>query len=68
MEDILNKGWGHIAIDPEKIKCDAYDFEKWDMVAVNSFHGEYMAGYSWAEFTTGKYVLMEQEQKKKGLF
>ena len=69
VEDILKKGWGHIAIDPEKIKCDAYDFEKWDMVAVNSFHGEYMAGYSWAEFTTGKYVRMEQEQKKqKGIF
>lgn len=64
VEDILTKGWGHIAIDPERIQCDAYDFEKWDMVAVNSFHGEYMAGYSWAEFTTGKYVRMEQEQNR----
>lgn len=34
--DILVKSWGHLAIDPEKIKCDAYDFEKWDMSAVNT--------------------------------
>lgn len=68
-EDILVKSWGRLAIDPDKIKCDAYDFEKWDMAAVNAFHGEYMAGYSWAEFTTGKYVRMEQEQKnRRGFF
>ena len=34
-------------------KSDAYDYEEWDAVAVNSFHGEYMLNYSWAEFTTG---------------
>ena len=55
-EDVIAKSWNHIAIDPEKIKCDAYDFEKMDAVAINSFHGEYMTNYSWAEFTTGKYA------------
>ena len=34
---------------------DAYDFENMDAVAVNSFKGEYMTNYSWAEFTAGKY-------------
>ena len=66
--DILVKRWGHLAVDPQKLKCDAYDFEKWDMTAVNAFHGEYMAGYSWAEFTAGEYVRMEQENRKKGFF
>ena len=63
-EDILIKTWNHLALDITKIKCDAYDYEKWDAVAVNSFHGEYMTNYSWAEFTTGKYVKMEAERSK----
>ena len=55
IEDILIKTWNHLSLDISKIKCDAYDYEKWDAVAVNSFHGEYMLNYSWAEFTTGMY-------------
>lgn len=57
IENILVKTWNHLAIDVKKIKCDAYEFEKGDPVAINSFHGEYMTNYSWAEFTTGRYVL-----------
>lgn len=53
--DLLIKSWNHLAIDTSRIKCDAYDFENMDAVAVNSFKGEYMANYSWAEFTAGKY-------------
>ena len=70
IEDILIKTWKHLALDTTKVKCDAYDFEKWDASAVNAFHGEYMAGYSWAEFSTGRYTQMEQEkfQQKKGFF
>ena len=34
----------------------AYDFEKGDISAINSFHGEYLSNYSWAEYTTGKYA------------
>ena len=59
IEDVLVKTWNHLAIDISKIKCDAYDYEKGDMAAINSFHGEYMSNYSWAEFTTGRYVQME---------
>lgn len=62
--DILVRSWGHLSVDITKFQCDAYDFEKWDAVAVNSFHGEYMANYSWAEFTTGKYSMIEQHKIK----
>ena len=62
--DILVRSWGHLSVDITKFQCDAYDFEKWDAVAVNSFHGEYMANYSWAEFTTGKYSMIEQQKIK----
>jgi ATP-dependent helicase/nuclease subunit A len=50
-------------VDPEKIKCDAYDYEKGIVSAVNSFRGEYMVNYSWAEFKTGTYVAMEQKRQ-----
>ena len=53
IDSILIKTWNNLALDINKVKCDAYDFEKGDVVAINSFHGEYMANYSWAEFTTG---------------
>ncbi len=53
--ELLIKSWNHLAIDISRIKCDAYDFENMDAVAVNSFKGEYMTNYSWAEFTAGKY-------------
>ncbi|MGN1416952.1 MAG: response regulator [Oscillospiraceae bacterium] len=58
IEDVLIKSWNHLAIDTEKIKCDAYDFENMNMAAINSFKGEYMTNYSWAEFTAGKYMQM----------
>ena len=63
IEDILVKSWNHLALDVSKIRCDAYDYEHWDAVAVNSFHGEYMVNYSWAEFTAGKYTEMENAVK-----
>ena len=63
IEDILIKTWNHLAIDINKIKCDAYDYENLNAAAVNSFKGEYMANYSWAEFTTGKYTRMKEETK-----
>ena len=62
-EDILIKTRNHLSLNPEKIKCDAYDYEKGVMSAVNSFRGEYMVNYSWAEFKTGTYVTMEHSRK-----
>lgn len=62
-EDILIKSRNHLSVNPEKIRCDAYDYEKGIMSAVNSFRGEYMVNYSWAEFKTGVYVSMEQDQR-----
>lgn len=62
IDDVLIKTWNHLAIDVSKIKCDAYDYENGDATAVNSFHGEYMANYSWAEFTTGR--LFQAELKR----
>lgn len=51
--DLYVKTWNHLALDVSKIQCDAYDFMKGDPLAVNSYNGEYMANYSWAEFSKG---------------
>ena len=64
IESILIKTWNNLALDVSKVKCDAYDFEKGDLFAINSFHGEYMANYSWAEFTTGYYVMLNERMNK----
>ncbi len=48
-------------IDKTQIKCDAYEYEQGDLVAINSFRGEYLTNYSWAEFTTAKYAQMKQD-------
>lgn len=61
-EDILIKTRNHLSVNPEKIKCDAYDYEKGVNSAINSFRGEYMVNYSWAEYKTGSYVSMERER------
>ena len=53
--DVLIKTWNHLAIDRQKILCDAYDFEQGDKTAIQAFRGEYMFNYSWAETTAGKY-------------
>ncbi|MBR3125698.1 MAG: response regulator [Mogibacterium sp.] len=51
--DVIVKNWNLWGVDTAKISCDYYDFLKRDSGAINSFRGEYMAQYSWAEMTIG---------------
>ena len=41
----------YYAVNTELVKCDYYDYLKGDILAVNSYQGEYMSQYSWAELT-----------------
>lgn len=50
-ESVLIKEKNALAIAPELVVCDYYDFTRQIPYAVNSYHGQYMAQYSWAEFT-----------------
>lgn len=54
--DVLVKNWNIWGVDTSKISCDYYDFLKGDSGAVNSFRGEYMSQYSWAEMTIGNLI------------
>jgi two-component SAPR family response regulator len=51
--DIIIKRYNSIAIMPGKILCESYGFLKGDPECINSYSGQYMAQYSWAEVTAG---------------
>lgn len=51
VEDILIRSRNHTAIDTTKVLCDVYEFYDGKATALNLYQGEYMANYSWAEFT-----------------
>lgn len=50
-EDLLIKKRGLLAIVPNKISCDYYEWKKGNPTVINQFQGEYMSQYSWAEVT-----------------
>ena len=53
VRDLLVKNFNYYAIDPEKLRCDYYEYmNSKDKTAVEvPFCGEYMSQYSWAEDT-----------------
>ena len=51
--DLFNKSRGYISVKTDLIDCDYYSFMNGDSDAINEYSGEYMAQYSWAEFTVG---------------
>jgi len=51
IEHILLKHFNSLAIDPARLDCDSYRFIEGDPVAVNSYRGDYLTCYSWAEFS-----------------
>ena len=61
--DLILKNRQGILVNTTKVDCDYYRFLEGDVRAINSFTGQYMSAYSWAEFTTG--YLENQVQKIK---
>lgn len=53
VSDLIVRERGSVAIKPDNISCDYYDFIDGDKIAAKSFMGEYMAQYDWAEYTVG---------------
>lgn len=54
-KDIVENQWGKLGIIPDMIDCDFYDWKKGIPAALNAYRGEYMAQYSWGEFTMGTF-------------
>jgi two-component SAPR family response regulator len=63
IEDVVVKKWNYLAVDISKVECDYYKFLEGDAVAVNSYMGEYMSNYSWAEMTTAS--LLEDKMAQR---
>ena len=61
-EGLLLHRRNQLAILPEGLDCDYYRMLDGDMEAVNSFRGEYMAQYSWAELTKGNLYFRTADQ------
>lgn len=53
-EDVFFAGRNRYAVIPDRLECDYYRFLQRDAVAVNSYRGEYMKQYSWAEFSLSR--------------
>lgn len=62
IRDIVIKKWNYLAVDPIKVVCDYYEFLQGNLGAINTYMGEYMCQYSWAETTT---AALENKIKKE---
>ncbi len=54
-EDIINKTYNSISVNCDLIDCDYFRFFDLDSGAVNSYNGEYMEQYYWADFMFESY-------------
>ena len=63
VKDLILKNRQGILLNTRIVDCDYYRFLEGDVRAINSFTGQYMSAYSWAEFTVG--YLENQMQKIK---
>ena len=52
-------------LDISRFDCDLYDFLDGDRKAINSFNGEYMTDYSWAEARIGNLLEIKDEYTRK---
>lgn len=53
VENILQKSRNNLSVNTENFDCDYYRFIQGDTTAINQYRGDYLACYSWAEFTIG---------------
>ena len=53
VKDLILKNRQGILLNTKIVDCDYYRFLEGDARAINSFVGQYMSAYSWAEFTVG---------------
>ena len=67
MERVLIREHRELAIRRDMIDCDYYRMLDGDMDALNSYRGEYMVDYSWAELTNAK-LYFGNHDKRDGSF
>ena len=50
---VIHKAYNAISLNHEAVDCDYYRFLKMDVPSINTYTGEFMTQYSWAEFVAG---------------
>lgn len=50
---VIHKTYNAIALNYEAVDCDYYRFLMMDVPSINTYTGEFMTQYSWAEFVAG---------------
>ena len=65
IEDLLIDGYNKKGIDVTKIQCDYYDALEGNRGALDSFMGDYLCCYSWAE-TSNAFLIRKQEKEVEG--
>ena len=50
---VIRKSYNAIALNADAVDCDYYRFLNMDVPSINTYAGEFMTQYSWAEFVTG---------------
>ena len=51
--DVVHKTYNAISLNEEAVDCDYYRFLRMDVPSINTYTGEFMTQYSWAEFVAG---------------
>ena len=51
--NIIHKSYNAISLNEELVDCDYYRFLKMDVPSINTYTGDFMTQYSWAEFVAG---------------
>lgn len=51
---VIRKSYNALSVNPALLDCDYYRFRAGGSAAVNSYRGEFMQQYPWAEFITGQ--------------
>ena len=66
IKGLLRKTVNYIAINPDLIDCDMYRYLKGEPEAVNDYHGDYMTGYSWSEYSPLSFRRGNEEEVNAG--
>lgn len=64
MSEVLIRRGSYLSVRTDMVDCDYYRMLQGDMTAVNTFRGEYMTNYSWAELTLGTLLFQNANQNQ----
>lgn len=62
LTELVLKSRGDIALNVDMVDCDYYQALDGEMSRMNTFRGEYMSNYSWAEFTLGELIRWSEQK------